>query len=203
MQAGCSFEHDAADADTSTPEAAAAPRHAKHAHGAHPAETKLPQTSWVSEWFHRFAQRTSNIVGAPATFVAAVLLIVVWAATGPIMGFSETWQLIINTGTTILTFLMVFLIQNTQNRDARAIHLKLDELIHGTKGARNRVIDLENCTDEELAQLEKEFKRLRERDVHAQKRHTEAKEREAEAAEEKAQAEQREAEATQAPAPLR
>jgi len=148
----------------------------------------------MSEWFHRFAQRTSNIVGAPATFVAAVLLIVVWAASGPFMGFSETWQLVINTSTTILTFLMVFLIQNTQNRDARAIHLKLDELIHGVKGARNRIIDLENCTDEELAELEKEFKRLRERDLHARERHAEAHERDAEAAEEKAKAAERHAE---------
>jgi low affinity Fe/Cu permease len=196
MQGGCSIGHDSEDADSDAPRDRERPREERSAKS----KTKpaLQQTSSVSEWFHRFAQRTSNIVGAPATFVAAVLLIVVWAISGPFMGFSETWQLIINTSTTILTFLMVFLIQNTQNRDGRAIHLKLDELIHGVKGARNRIIDLENCTDEELAELEKEFKRLRERDVHAQKRHTEAKEREAEAAEEKAEVAERHADEARA-----
>ena len=150
-------------------------------------------SSQRGEAFRRFAQRVSAVVGSPITFIGAVVLIVVWAACGPFMHYSQTWQLIINTGTTILTFLMVFLIQNTQNRDARAIHLKLDELIKGSKGARNQAIDLENCTDEELLQLEKEFKRLREREADAQKRRTEAKEREAEAAEHKAEAEQRDA----------
>ena len=147
-----------------------------------------------TSWFTRFAKWTSHVSGSPPAFGLALGTIVFWGISGPIFGFSDTWQLVINTGTTIVTFLMVFLIQNTQNRDGRAIHLKLDELIHGVKGARNRIIDLENCTDEELAELEKEFKRLRERDVHAQKRHTEAKEREAEAAEEKAEVAERHAE---------
>jgi low affinity Fe/Cu permease len=89
-----------------------------------------------------------------------VLLIIVWGITGPIFGFSDTWQLVINTGTTIITFLMVFLIQNTQNRDAKTFHLKLDELIHAIKGARNKMIDLENMTDEELEKIRAEFQRL-------------------------------------------
>jgi low affinity Fe/Cu permease len=139
-------------------------------------------------------------MGSPAAFIAALLIIIVWAITGPFMQFSETWQLIINTGTTILTFLMVFLIQNTQNRDARAIHLKLDELIKGVKGARNKVIDLENCTDEELMQLEKEFHRLRNRETDAQQRRTIAQDREAEAAEQKDQADERGAREMQADA---
>lgn len=96
-------------------------------------------------------------------FMAAVLIIVIWGATGPAAGFSDTWQLIINTGTTIVTFLMVFLIQNTQNRDAKAVHIKLDELIFAVKEARNRLVDLEDCTDEELDALRKEFARIRER----------------------------------------
>ena len=84
-----------------------------------------------------------------------------WGVTGPMFGFSDTWQLIINTGTTIVTFLMVFLIQNTQNRDAKAVHLKLDELIRALKGARNHLVDLEKLSDNELSQLEKEFERIR------------------------------------------
>jgi low affinity Fe/Cu permease len=170
------------------------------ANGAHRSTTNASSaTTSTHAWsplgdaFRRFAHHASNLVGSPGTFIAAALLIVVWAATGPFMGFSETWQLIINTGTTILTFLMVFLIQNTQNRDARAIHLKLDELIRGVKGARNRIIDLEDCTDEELKQLEDEFKRLRERDSRARKRHVEAKERHAEAKERQADAAERSA----------
>jgi low affinity Fe/Cu permease len=98
--------------------------------------------------------------------MAAVLIIILWALVGPLFHFSDTWQLVINTGTTIVTFLMVFLIQNTQNRDARAIHLKLDELIRSKKGARNMLVDLEDCTDEELAEMEKEFRKLREQARH-------------------------------------
>lgn len=101
-------------------------------------------------------------MGSPWAFIIAVLVVVVWAITGPIFKFSNTWQLIINTGTTIVTFLMVFLIQNTQNRDTRAIHLKLDELIRGVKGARNTMMDLEELSDEELDHLHKEFQRIRE-----------------------------------------
>ena len=93
-------------------------------------------------------------------FLAALAVVIVWAFTGPLYGFSDTWQLVINTGTTIITFLMVFLIQNTQNRDAKAIHLKLDELIRALKGARNNLVDLEELSDEELRKLHLEFQRL-------------------------------------------
>src|SRR5262245_30678392 len=117
----------------------------------------------MREWFHRFAGATASLVGTGWAFVAAALAIVVWALTGPVFGFSNGWQLVINTGTTIITFLIVFLIQNTQNRDARAIQLKLDELIRGTAGARNKLVDLEECTEEELDRLEEEFRRLRAR----------------------------------------
>src|SRR5918911_2566555 len=110
--------------------------------------------------FTRFAKWTSHAAGHPATFGVAVLIILVWALTGPIFGFSDTWQLVINTGTTIITFLMVFLIQNTQNRDAKAIHLKLDELIKATKGASNTMIDLDKLSDEQLKKLESEYKRI-------------------------------------------
>lgn len=111
--------------------------------------------------FHIFAYRASKIIGSPWTFVAAVAITLSWAASGPIFGYSDTWQLVINTGTTIVTFLIVFLIQNTQNRDSQAVHLKLDELIRALGPARNRLVDLEDCTDEELATLTEEFKRLR------------------------------------------
>jgi low affinity Fe/Cu permease len=101
------------------------------------------------------------LVGSPWAFLLAVAVIAVWAATGRWAGYSDTWQLVINTATTIVTFLMVFLIQNTQNRDARAIHLKLDELIRGLQGARDRLVDLENMTDAELDALQQEFQRIR------------------------------------------
>ena len=103
---------------------------------------------------------------ASSRFWLAAATVIVWACLGPHFHYSDTWQLVINTGTTIVTFLMVFLIQNTQNRDARAIHLKLDELIRGSKGARNRLVDLENCTDAEIAQLEDEFREFRKRRGH-------------------------------------
>ena len=113
--------------------------------------------------FRRFATRTSESVGSPAAFVVGLTLIVLWAATGPLFGYSDTWQLVVNTATTIITFLMVFLIQATQNRDAKAIHLKLDELLRGVKGARTAMVSLENSTDEELADLQGEFDRLHDR----------------------------------------
>ena len=113
--------------------------------------------------FTRFAKATARASGRPGAFALAVALLLIWAVSGPFFGFSDTWQLVINTGTTIITFLMVFLIQNTQNRDARAIHIKLDELIYGVKGARNMIVDLENCTDEEIEAFEKEFHELRKR----------------------------------------
>ena len=112
------------------------------------------------ELFRKFAHRTSEAVGSVAAFMAAVAVIIVWAFTGPIFHFSDTWQLIINTGTTIVTFLMVFLIQNTQNRDSRAIHLKLDELIRSIDGARNWMIDLEEMSDEEIETFREEFQRF-------------------------------------------
>ena len=110
--------------------------------------------------FDRFAKWTSRTVGHPLTFAAAVLIIVVWAITGPIFGFSNTWQLAINTGTTIITFLMVFLIQNTQTRDGTAVQLKLDELIRAIEGAHNGLLDLEELSDEDLARLRAHFEAL-------------------------------------------
>ena len=110
--------------------------------------------------FTRFAKWTSRAAGHPATFVVAVLIIVVWAATGPIFAFSDTWQLVINTGTTIITFLMVFLIQNTQNRDSVAVQLKLDELIRAINGAHNGLLDLEELSDEDLARIRARFEAL-------------------------------------------
>ncbi|HET9984178.1 MAG TPA: low affinity iron permease family protein [Longimicrobiales bacterium] len=112
--------------------------------------------------FRRFSEGVARITGSAWTFVAAALVIVAWAVSGPMFAFSDTWQLVINTGTTVVTFLMVFLIQNTQNRDARAIHLKLDELIRAVGPARNGMVDLESLSDEELADLQAEFERLRE-----------------------------------------
>lgn len=111
--------------------------------------------------FHSIAQKTSGAVGSPWASLVALLIIIIWAATGPIFGFSDTWQLVINTGTTIVTFLMVFLIQNTQNRDAKVMHLKLDEVIRALKDARNTLIDLEEMSEAELANLEAEFRKLR------------------------------------------
>jgi len=110
-------------------------------------------------WFTRFAKKTSQLSGHPGTFALAGGSIVVWGITGPIFGFSETWQLIINTGTTIVTFLMVFLIQNTQNRDTAAIHIKLDELIRVTKG-HNALMDLEELDQEELDRFRAKYEKL-------------------------------------------
>lgn len=115
----------------------------------------------IRDAFRVFARTTSAILGSAWAFVIAMLIIVVWAATGPTFHYSDTWQLIINTGTTIVTFLMVFLLQNTQNRDAKAVHLKLDELIRAVGGARNKLVDLEKLSDDELQKLEKEFEKLR------------------------------------------
>src|SRR5205085_6303832 len=120
----------------------------------------------VSDAFRIFARRCSGILGSAWAFAAAILIIVVWATTGPMFHFSDTWQLIINTGTTIVTFLMVFLIQNTQNRDAKATQLKLDEIIRALQKARNELVDLEDLSDEELKKLDEQFKRLRERAEH-------------------------------------
>lgn len=110
--------------------------------------------------FRKFAHRSSELVGTPWTFLVAVAVVILWALSGPLFGFSDTWQLVINTGTTVVTFLMVFLIQNTQNRDAKAIHLKLDELIRAMNGARNGLLNLEALSDEELKRLQEEFEKL-------------------------------------------
>jgi Predicted small integral membrane protein len=114
-------------------------------------------------FFRSFAQRTAEIVGSPASFLLGLLAIIVWAATGPAFHYSDTWQLVINTGSSIVTFLMVFLIQSSQNRDAKVMHLKLDELIRAVTAARNHLVHLENLSDEDLEALEKEFQRLHER----------------------------------------
>jgi low affinity Fe/Cu permease len=114
----------------------------------------------MDEFFRKFANKTSAAVGSSWAFITAVAIVIIWGATGPVFRYSDTWQLVINTGTTIITFLMVFLIQNTQNRDAKAIHLKLDELIKATKGAQNSMIDLDKLSDEQLKSLEEEYKRI-------------------------------------------
>ena len=129
----------------------------------------------ISDAFRVFAHRSSVMLGSAWAFAAAVLVILVWLLTGPTFHFSDTWQLIINTATTVVTFLMVFLIQNTQNRDAKAMQLKLDELIRAIKGARNQLVDLEDLSDEELKKLEKQFQSMRKRAEHdgSPSRHTE------------------------------
>ena len=110
--------------------------------------------------FTRFANWTASAAGHPPTFALACLIIVVWAATGPLFGYSDSWQLVINTGTTIITFLMVFLIQNTQNRDSKAMQLKLDELIRATQGAHNALLDLEELTESDLNRVRKLYMAL-------------------------------------------
>jgi len=114
----------------------------------------------MNTFFRKFAHATAEVVGSPWAFVLGLVAIVAWAAMGPMFQYSDTWQLVINTSTTIVTFLMVFLIQNTQNRDAKAIHLKLDELMRGVKGARTSLVDLEELSERELDELQEEFRRL-------------------------------------------
>ncbi|WP_297933750.1 low affinity iron permease family protein [uncultured Brevundimonas sp.] len=120
----------------------------------------------MEKLFNHFANTTAKVAGRPWTFILCLLLVLVWAATGPVFKFSETWQLVINTGTTIITFLMVFLIQNTQNRDAAAMHAKMDELIYAVKKADAGFIGIEHLTDKELAVILAEVER-RGRDIHA------------------------------------
>ncbi len=112
--------------------------------------------------FRRFSQRTAAAVGSPFAFMAAVAIVAGWALSGPLFSFKDTWQLVINTGTTIVTFLMVFLIQNTQNRDSRAIQLKLDELVHAVSGARNKLVDVEDEDERSVKRLEQEFQAIHE-----------------------------------------
>jgi low affinity Fe/Cu permease len=111
-------------------------------------------------WFTEFSKWIAEQAGHPISFSLALLTIIIWGASGPLFGYSDTWQLVINTGTTIVTFLMVFLIQKTQNRDTETIHLKLDELIRVTKGARNMMLDLEHMDDESLKRLRDIYERL-------------------------------------------
>lgn len=128
------------------------------------AEQRTKKTHRLEESFRHFASLSSEKLGSHWAFMAALTLVVVWAATGPLFHWSETWQLVINTGTTIVTFLMVFLIQSTQNRDAKALHLKLDELIRSSR-ARNAFVNLEHASDEELETFQHEFEALRARGV--------------------------------------
>ena len=116
-------------------------------------KTSLPAFTVLAKW-------TATIAGKPGTFFGCVLVILLWAVSGPVFGFSHSWQLVVNTGTTIVTFLMVFLIQNTQNRDSQSLHLKLDELIRVTKGAHNRLLDLEEMDDAQLERLRIVYERL-------------------------------------------
>jgi low affinity Fe/Cu permease len=119
------------------------------------------QTRTTNDWFGQFAASASGWLGSKWAFAGAGLVIVIWAAVGPIFHFSDTWQLVINTGTTIVTFLMVFLIQNTQNRDARAINLKLNELIRAIDKARDQMIDIENLSDLELDELQAKYEKIK------------------------------------------
>ena len=125
----------------------------------------------LNERFRKFSMCIARFAGTPVAFTMSLVIIVVWAIVGPIFRFSDSWQLVINTSTTIVTFLMVFLIQNLQNRDAKAIHLKLDELIRAMKGARNNLMTLETLSEEELTLLEKQFTRIAEK--HREREHGE------------------------------
>ncbi|HEY5895232.1 MAG TPA: low affinity iron permease family protein [Chthoniobacterales bacterium] len=116
----------------------------------------------LKDHFTRFARRSAEALGSVWAFVLALSIVLTWIVTGPLFGFSDTWQLVINTGTTIVTFIMVFLIQSTQNRDAKAVHLKLDELLRAIRGARTNMVDLEDLPDEELEAVAKEFETLHE-----------------------------------------
>jgi low affinity Fe/Cu permease len=126
------------------------------------ARKEVSTSGGISFWFSRFASKTAHLVGHPYMFLFAVMVLVLWAISGPFFHYSDTWQLIINTGTTIVTFLVVFLIQNTQNRDAKALHLKLDELIRSHNPASNDLIDIEKLSDRELDVLEKRYATIRE-----------------------------------------
>jgi low affinity Fe/Cu permease len=124
--------------------------------------SKAAHSEATDGWFRRFANATADAVGAPSSFALGVLVILVWIVSGPFFHFSDTWQLVINTGTTIITFLMVFLIQNTQTRDTKTMHLKLDELIRAVEGARNRLVDLEHSSQGKIEELNEEFTHIRE-----------------------------------------
>ncbi len=125
---------------------------------------KAPKSSPMNDWFHQVAKRIADTTGSPWAFITASVVLVIWAVSGPIFHYSDTWQLIINTATTIITFLMVFLIQNTQNRSDKATQLKLDELIRSVEGARTGLVNLETRTDEEIDGLQEQFKELAEQE---------------------------------------
>jgi len=114
-------------------------------------------------WFTRFANNAAQVTGHPSAFLIAAIVVAVWAITGPLFKFSDTWQLVINTGTTIITFLMVFLIQNTQNRDSEAMHVKMDELIRAFEGAHNALLDLEELEDDDLDAVRERYRKLAEK----------------------------------------
>lgn len=126
----------------------------------------------MKEFFRVFAQRTSQMMGSAWAFTIAIAFVLAWLISGPFFKFSNTWQLVINTSTTIITFLTVFLIQNTQNRDSRALNLKLDEILLSTKKAKNSMIDLEDVSDEELDKIEKKFKAIRKKALRNKKKKT-------------------------------
>ncbi|MBP9728415.1 MAG: low affinity iron permease family protein [Candidatus Moranbacteria bacterium] len=117
----------------------------------------------MNELFRKIAHRSAVLVGSPIAFAVAVVIVLVWALSGKYFAYSDTWQLVINTGTTILTFLMVFLVQNTQNRDGRAMQLKLDELIRAHKASRNQLIDLEELSDADMETLHQQFQKIHEK----------------------------------------
>jgi low affinity Fe/Cu permease len=118
------------------------------------------QVTKPRSWFSRFAKQSSRMAGKPIAFLLATAVVVLWLATGPLFGFSDTWQLVINTGTTIVTFLMVFLIQRSQNKDAQAVHLKLNELVAALEGASSRLINVEDLTEEEVRTLHQHYEGL-------------------------------------------
>jgi low affinity Fe/Cu permease len=126
------------------------------------AQAEIRKAGGINLWFSRFASSTAQFVGQPMVFFIAVVMLVLWAVSGPYFHYSDTWQLIINTSTTIVTFLVVFLIQNTQNRDAKALHLKLDELIRSHHPANDDLIDIQKLSDEELDALEERYQKIRE-----------------------------------------
>jgi len=142
-----------------TPESHPKHPHVKIVRHVVPDPAEVP-TTLKRDSFHKISQGVSNKLGSPAAFGLAVLLIVVWIITGPFFDFSDTWQLVINTGTTIITFLMVFAIQNTQNRDAKAMQLKLNELIKSSRSARTEFVDIEDLTDSELNVMQNQFKEI-------------------------------------------
>jgi low affinity Fe/Cu permease len=130
-------------------------------------------------WFVQFAHWVAHVTGRPITFVLAVAAIVMWGLLGPLFGFSDTWQLVINTATTIITFLMVFVIQNTQNRDTAGLHIKLDELIRVTEKARNVLLDLDHLDDQELERLKRDYERLAQEEIprHLERRRAKSAEK--------------------------